>query len=120
MQRSCRQIANHVPWECANGSFTNQHTNHIPELYAVTNRGNSKVGNTNDGNSIESDTDSDGKHLVSVEVAHSKQGGRQRVGTSVTTQTETITDAQTPRLILGPVSTEVSSVVLLATIATIG
>ena len=89
------------------------HTNHIPELYAVTNRGNSKVGNTNDGNRIESDTDSDGKHLVSVELAHSKQGGSQRVGMSVTTQTETITDAQAPRLILGTVSTEVATVVLL-------
>ena len=85
------------------------HTNHIPELYAVTNRSNSKVGNTNDGNSIESDTDSDGKHLVSVEVAHSKQCGRQRVGMAVTTQTETITDTQTPRLILATVPTDVAT-----------
>ena len=39
---------------------------------------------------------------------------------SVTTQTETIADAQAPRLILGTVWTEVATVVLLATAAIIG
>ena len=45
-------------------------------------------------------------------IAHSKQGGRRRVGMSVTTQTETITDDQAPRLILDTVSAEVATVVL--------
>ena len=102
-----------MPWECANGSFTNQLTNHIPELYAGMNRSNSKVGSTNDRNSIESNADSSGKHFVSMATAHSNQGGRQRVGMSVTTQTETIADTQAPRLILATVSTEVAAVVLL-------
>ena len=53
-------------------------------------------------------------------IAHSKQGGRHHVGMSVTTQSETITDAQAQRLILGIVSTEGATVVLLATVATIG
>ena len=48
-----------------------------------------------------------------MEIAHSKQGGRQRVGMSGTTQTETITDSQAPRPILATVSTEVAAVVLL-------
>ena len=84
------------------------------------NSSNSEFVSTNDRSCTENNTDSSCKHVVAVGIAHSKQGGRQCVGTSVTTQTETITDAQAPRLILGPVPTEVATVVLLATIATIG